>query len=134
MHGGQAFPQNEERMMKRILVIDDDVKILGLIKCLLEEAGYETIVTTNGKKGLEIQREKPADLIITDIFMPEKEGTGVLIDVRDEFPQTKVIVMSGGGVGEQVDYLELAILLGAIKAFQKPFKMQDLMNTVKSLI
>jgi DNA-binding response OmpR family regulator len=120
--------------MKRVLVIDDDVEILGLIKCLLEEAGYKTIVTTNGKKGLEIQRKTPADLIITDIFMPEKEGTGVLIDVRDEFPQTKVIVMSGGGHGEHVDFLELATLLGANKVFRKPFNMQDLMNTVKSLI
>ena len=120
--------------MKRIIVIDDDVEILKLLQHFLEGAGYETFVALNGNIGLEIQRETPVDLIITDIFMPEKQGTGLLMEVRKEFPQTKVIVMSGGGASEHVDYLELASLLGAIEVFQKPLDLQELLNTVKSII
>lgn len=120
--------------MKRILVIDDDQKITELIKIWLEEAGYEVLVALNGQEGLKIQREDPADLIITDIFMPQREGTGVLVDVYDEFPQTKVIVMSGGGASDKVDYLELARLLGAVKVFQKPFDLKELLETVQSII
>ena len=120
--------------MKRILVIDDDIKIAELIKIWLEEAGYEVQIATNGQEGLKIQREEPADLIITDIFMPHREGTGVLVDVYDEFPETKVIVISGGGASSKVDYLELAKLLGAVKVFQKPFDLKELLETVQSVI
>lgn len=119
--------------MKRILVIDDDEKIVELIKRWLEKGGYEIMTAANGAIGLEMQREAPADLIITDIFMPEKEGTQLLMEVREEFPDTKVIVMSGGGGSPHIDYLELSSLLGAVKVFQKPFEMKDLLETVNSL-
>lgn len=120
--------------MKRILVIDDDIRIAELVKILLVDAGYDVQIATNGQDGLKIQRKKPVDLIITDIFMPEREGTGVLVDVYDEFPETKVIVMSGGGASEEIDYLELAELLGAVKVFQKPFDLKELLETVQRII
>lgn len=120
--------------MKRILVIDDDIRIAELIQIWLQEAGYEVLIASDGQEGLKIQRENPVDLIITDIFMPQREGTGVLVDVYDEFPQTKVIVISGGGASDQVDYFELSRLLGAVKVFHKPFDMQELLETVQSIL
>ena len=120
--------------MKRILVIDDDIALLELIQRWLENAGYETMIATNGMKGLETQRKNPADLIITDIFMPGREGTGLLMDVRDEFPQTKVFVISGGGGVNGVDYLELAGLLGANRVFKKPFERKEFMSAVQKVV
>ena len=81
-----------------------------------------------------MQRENPADLIITDIFMPEKEGTEFIMDMSEEFSAVKVIAMSGGGNIADVDFLNLAKNLGALKTFQKPFKQADLLAAVEELL
>jgi len=120
--------------MARILVIDDDIQLRGLLRSILERAGYEVYEAANGRIGLELQRQLNSDLIITDIFMPEMEGTELLMGLRDEFPQVEVIVMSGGGNVHDVDFLELAENLGAFKAFQKPFRKHDLLMTVRSIL
>ena len=119
---------------KDILVIDDDVKLRDLIRRFLESVGHEVLIAENGEVALEIQRQTPADLIITDIFMPQKEGTEIIMDLSVEFPKTKVIAMSGGGSVTNVDYLQLAENLGALKTFQKPFKLDDLMAAVDELL
>ena len=82
--------------MVRILVIDDDNSIRNLLRRILETAGHEVIEASNGRIALDMQRQKPAELIITDIFMPEKEGTEFIMDMNEEFPAVKVIAMSGG--------------------------------------
>lgn len=120
--------------MKRVLVIDDDQYIQELLKLALEKAGYEAMVADNGDMGLDIHRETPADLIITDLFMPGKEGTQLLMEMRDEFPQTKVIVISGGGGIEGVDFLKLASHLGATQVFQKPFTITELLEAVREAL
>lgn len=120
--------------MARILVIDDDDKIRHLIRRLLEREGHEVVEAGNGRIGLEMQRENPAELIITDIFMPEMEGTEFIMDMNEEFPKVKVIVMSGGGNIPDVDFLDLARNLGALKTFQKPFKHEALLAAVEELL
>ena len=120
--------------MARILVIDDDEKLRELIRRFLERAGYEVVIAENGRVALEIQRQNPADLIITDIFMPEKEGTEFIMDITGEFPQSKVIAISGGGNVKNIDFLQLAENLGALKTFQKPFKQEELLAAVEELL
>ena len=120
--------------MARILVIDDDNTIRTLLRRILENAGHEVIEASNGRIALDMQRENPAELIITDIFMPEKEGTEVIMDMNEEFPGVKVIAMSGGGNIADVDYLNLAKNLGALKTFQKPFKQADILAAVEELL
>jgi len=120
--------------MARILIIDDDAKIRTMIRRFLEKEGYEVAEAANGRIALEMQRENPADLIITDIFMPEKEGTEFIMDMGDEFPTAKVIAMSGGGNVADVDFLQLAQNLGALKTFQKPFDHKELVAAVKELL
>ena len=120
--------------MERILVIDDDDNFRVLICLFLENAGYEVMEASNGRIALDMQRETPADLIITDIFMPEKEGTELIMDINDEFPKVKVIVMSGGGNIADIDFLNLAKNLGALKTFQKPFRQADLLAAVEELL
>ena len=66
--------------------------------------------------------------------MPEKEGTEFIMDISDEFPHAKVIAMSGGGNVADVDFLNLARNLGALKTFQKPFKQADLLAAVEELL
>ena len=120
--------------MARILVIDDDNNLRKLLRRVLESAGHEVIEASNGSLALDMQRKDPADLIITDIFMPEKDDTEFIMDMSIEFPKVKVIAMSGGGNIEGVDFLNLAENLGALKTFQKPFKQVDLLAAVKELL
>ena len=120
--------------MARILVIDDDDSLRTLLSRVLKSAGYEVLEASNGSIALEMQRSTPAELIITDIFMPEKGGTEFILDMSVEFPKTKVIAMSGGGNVNDVDFLNLAENLGALKTFQKPFKQADILAVVKELI
>ncbi len=120
--------------MAHILLIDDDSKLRTLIRRILENAGYEVAEAANGRIALDMQRENPADLIITDIFMPEKEGTEFIMDIGVEFPEAKVIAMSGGGNVADVDFLKLAENLGALKTFQKPFDHEEFLATVKELV
>ena len=120
--------------MAYILVIDDDRKIREMVCDLLEDAGHEVVGAPNGKIGLELQRQAPADLIITDIFMPEKGGPEFIMDLNDEFPQSKIIAISGGGNIKDVDYLQLAQNLGAIKTFQKPFVLKEFKAAVEEIL
>jgi len=120
--------------MARILVIDDDSSLRTLLKRFLEKAGYEVMEASNGSIALEMQRKTPADLIITDIFMPEKEGTEFIMDMSVEFPNVKVIAMSGGGNVANVDFLNLAKNLGALQTFQKPFNQKEILAAVKELL
>ena len=120
--------------MARILVIDDDEKLRSLLRRFLEGAGYEVMEASNGKVALDIQRSTPADLIITDIFMPDMEGTEIIMDMSAEFPEVKIIAMSGGGNVADVDFLNLASNLGAMRTFQKPFKQAEILAAVKELL
>ena len=117
-----------------VLVIDDDADLRELIRDSLEHEGFEVAIAANGARGLESQRRKPAHIVITDIFMPEKEGMETLIALREEFPRTQIIVMSGGGGGRQtVDYLGVARQLGAARSFRKPFDLHSLCAAVREL-
>jgi CheY-like chemotaxis protein len=119
--------------MRRILVIDDDLLVLDIIAEMLTNAGYAVVQATNGKAGVRLYRERPFDLIVTDLMMPEKDGLEVIMELRKDFPAVKVIIMSGGNI--QADhFLEPARLLGAARPLQKPFKEDQLLEAVRQVL
>lgn len=115
--------------MATILVIDDEELIRVLLRSALEAAGYEITEAANGREGLELYRKRPADLIITDILMPELNGLDMLLELTREFLDARVIAISGAG-GER-HILDVAKLLGARQTFRKPFSVPDLLNAVR---
>jgi two-component system response regulator (stage 0 sporulation protein F) len=115
--------------MATILIIDDEEIIRALLRSALEEAGYEVTEAANGRQGLELYRQKQANLVITDILMPEMNGLDMLLELTREFLHAKVIAISGAG-GEKND-LNVAKLLGARQTFQKPFSLPNLLGAVK---
>src|SRR5256885_5837857 len=80
-----------------------------------------------------LQRARPADVIVTDIFMPEMEGIETIHDLRREFPEAKIIAMSGRDPLANLDVFEVARQVGAAKTFNKPFKFEDLIAAVREL-
>src|SRR5688572_234064 len=83
--------------MQRILVIDDDEQVRALLYEILDRAGFKVVEATNGVEGLKLYRAQPADLVITDLIMPEKEGVETILELRREFPDVRVVAISGGG-------------------------------------
>ena len=120
--------------MARILVIDDEPNILMMLKRMLERAGFEVDIAVNGEEGLQLFRKFPADLIITDIVMPEKEGLETIRELKKSHPDLKIIAISGGGRIDSREYLESARLFGASKIFQKPFRQKEMVSAVKELL
>jgi DNA-binding NtrC family response regulator len=115
--------------MATILVIDDQEPIRGLLRRALEEANYEVLEASNGRLGLELYGERLAELVITDIFMPEMNGLEMMLELNRNFPEVKVIVMSGGLESEGA--LNVAKQLGARQTFQKPLDIETLLNAVR---
>jgi DNA-binding response OmpR family regulator len=120
--------------MKRILVIDDDDMLKAMLRKLLSKAGYEVAVAENGIDALRLQQEKPADLILTDIIMPEMEGIETIREFCKKYPATKIIAMSGGGRIDPDQYLTIARRLGAQRTFVKPFKSAEILAAVSELL
>jgi DNA-binding response OmpR family regulator len=121
--------------MKRILVIDDDRDVRICILDNLEAAGYSVFGAENGNTGIAIFRSDPVDLVIVDLFMPEKEGIETIIELRKGFPDLKILAISGGipGYGPD-DFLHIAQKLGADGSLDKPFTMQHLLSVIGDLL
>lgn len=118
----------------RILVIDDDEQIRTLLRQVMEWAGHEVFEAANGREGMVKQSRVQADLVITDLIMPEQEGLETITLLKKEYPQVKIIAISGGGRIGPDAYLPAAQELGADRAFTKPFDVRELAATVKELL
>lgn len=121
--------------MNSILVIDDDVDVRQCVREILEHTGYSVLEAENGSVGLGLFRRNNVDLVIVDLFMPEKEGIETIIELRKEFPDLKIIAISGGIPGYGPDnFLNIAQKLGANSSLDKPFNMEQLLAAVKKLL
>jgi DNA-binding NtrC family response regulator len=121
-------------MMSRILVIDDDEQFRGMLCQVLGREGYEVVEAKNGREGMARFRAAPTDLVITDILMPDQEGLQTIRELRHEFPEAKIIAISGGGPGGTLNFLKAATLMGAQRALWKPFDLDDLRQAVREVL
>jgi len=120
--------------MTLILVVDDDNQIRGMLRRLLEKEGYEVVEAIDGTEAMRLYQERPVDLVITDLIMPNKEGIETIIELRRIFPEVKIIAISGGGRVGPATYLSMAEKLGASRIFTKPFENDELLTAVKELV
>lgn len=115
---------------KRVLVVDDLSSLRSSLGKLLTSAGYEVILAAHGAEAARLWRERQPDLVILDMFMPEKDGIETIVELRAYSPGIPIIAMSGGGAYNQVDVLQAAGLLGAVATIEKPFAQQEMMDLV----
>jgi DNA-binding NtrC family response regulator len=120
--------------MERILIIDDEQQIRSMLRLMLERDGYEVVEAPDGIEGIKAYRQNPADLIITDLIMPNKDGIGMIIELQKEFPDVKIIAMSGGGLNKPEGYLKGAKKLGAACTLTKPIDREKMLRAVKNII
>ncbi|NGZ03023.1 MAG: response regulator [Nitrospira sp. WS238] len=119
--------------MPSVLVVDDQDQVRQLIRETLEQAGYEVEEARDGKEGVERYRMKPVDLVIMDILMPDQNGLEGIMVLRREFPDSRVIAMTGGSETIGIlNVLDFAKMLGARRTLQKPFDLKVLLDMVAS--
>ena len=129
--------------MGSILIIDAEEDIRDALQMVLESVGHDVKVASNGNEAVELQRGEPADLIITDVIMPGKDGVETIKEIRQEFPGIRIIAISGGGGVQPTEYVPEAITTtaylaaakeaGADMVFTKPFERKELIRAVDDL-
>lgn len=120
--------------MARILIIDDEPEVLRVLKRILEKEGHSVAEAPDGEAALQQFEGHPADLVITDIFMPGMDGIEFLMHVRTAFPQARVVAMSGGGILPRDQILGDATHLGAHVVLQKPFTREEVLQAVEQAL
>ncbi|HEX6361509.1 MAG TPA: response regulator [Albitalea sp.] len=120
--------------MARILVIDDDAAVRDTIARVLRRAGHEVDMAENGVEGIRAYRRGGHTLVITDLYMPEKEGIETIMELRAERPDLPILAVSGGLHGDITGPLIDAELIGANATLAKPFTNEELQAAVERLL
>ena len=116
--------------MTTLLLIDDDPMITEPLARQLSAAGYDVLVTHNGRSGLEIAQTSQPDLVVLDVMMPEMDGWEVCQKLR----QSSIVpILMLTALGEEVDRI-LGLELGADDYLAKPFSMRELKARIKALL
>lgn len=119
--------------MARILIIEDDDLLRGLLVQTLTEAGHTVFQASDGRQGCDLFLTTSADLVLTDIIMPGQEGIETILKLRHQRPSVAIIAMSGGATHSRF-YLDIAAKLGAHRVLAKPFLPADLMKLIDEVL
>jgi DNA-binding NtrC family response regulator len=120
--------------MKNILVVDDDTSILRIITDALGDQ-YTIHASETVSHAEDIITSTNIDLLIADLVIPERNGIDMIMEFRKQYPEMKIMAISGGGgITGRFDYLPIAKLVGAEITLKKPFGIYDLRSSVKQLI
>jgi DNA-binding NtrC family response regulator len=117
--------------VKRILVVDDEEPIRSMLTQMLSHEGFEVDTAENGEVAMDLISRHAYDLIITDMIMPVKDGLKLIMELLRDYPEQKILAISGGGAIKAERYLSMAGYLGDdIATLEKPFKRETLLTLV----
>jgi len=138
MTAARRVLRDDAPIRSRILVIDDDAPLRHSIRRALEQAGHDVLEAPDGATGVRLYRERGADVVILDIFMPERDGLEVIQNLQADGRHVKIVAMSGGGqsgqADVQMDTLKAAAVFGAARTLPKPVALKELLVTVHDLL
>jgi DNA-binding NtrC family response regulator len=128
LHNAEPSISASER--RRIMVVDDDAGIRRSLHVLLSRAGHEVLQAADGLEAIRLWRNGGADLVITDLHMPNKDGIQTILELLTHTPGIPIIAMSGGGQTKRLDLLGNVTLLGSVLTIEKPFTLSEMMSVV----
>jgi len=119
----------------KILMVEDEAMVRFALKVLLESHGHEIIEASNGREGVAKLGDEPVDVVITDVLMPEADGTAVIKAARQLQPEPRIIAISGGGARLPASLcLTLSEAFGADRVLFKPFDNEELLAAVGEVL
>jgi CheY-like chemotaxis protein len=120
--------------MATVLVIDDDAAMRRMLVKTLSVKGHDVVEAENGQEGLELVEQRKPAVVITDILMPKTEGVETITKMRERFPKTKIIAISGGGISRNLMFLDVARALGVDATLAKPFRPAEIVDAVAKVL
>ena len=120
--------------MTSILLVDDDDQFRTMLAEVLTVAGYDVREASDGNQGTRLYESWPADLLITDLVMPDKEGLEMILEMKRMHSGVKIIAISGGGRHGSEDYLKIAMAFGAERVLAKPFSHWEILEAIKQVL
>jgi two-component system, chemotaxis family, chemotaxis protein CheY len=117
-----------------ICVIDDDAAVRRTLCTHLEKAGFRTLEAANGTDGIKTVRESSPAVAVVDIIMPDQEGLSTIKELKLKSPSTRILAVSGGGLGDANRYLHFASQLGADDTLAKPFRQKEFLERIERLL
>lgn len=127
-----------------VFLVADDTKFYRQSIChILEQAGHKVIAACDGKEASKILSESDIDFLVSDIYMPEKDGYELILETNKKFPHIKIIAMTAGtpSLGNQTvnrddagDVLQTAALFGADAIMPKPFEAPAFLQAIKDVL
>lgn len=120
--------------MAKILLLEDDASLRQMLGISLQEMGHTVVAASSGEEASVLQEQEGADVLLTDILMPHKEGLEIIMEFRREWPQVAIVAMSGGGRMSGGHYLHMAKGLGASAVLDKPFSNEALAAAIQSAL
>ena len=121
-------------MATRILLVEDNEQLRNTLARLLMREGYDVSEAANGRLALQQMSQHAADVVVTDMLMPEMEGVEMILSLRRRHPGVKIIAVSGGGISSPENYLKIAGALGSDKTMTKPLVPGELIEAIRALI
>lgn len=119
--------------MLRILVIDDESAVRDAVSVALRRAGHEPVPVRNGQDGLAALQNGRFDAVVTDMFMPQRDGIELILALRSAPHPVPVLAMSGGSAYGADGVLPMARMLGAEATLRKPFLPSELVAAVEAI-
>lgn len=118
--------------MARILVIEDEAELRKVLEKALQSAGHTVTTAPDGYEGMKSYRASPSDVVVTDLFMPNQDGIETMISLKREFPDAKIVAISGNISAGAM--LSVAKRLGALTVLEKPFAIDALLAAVNKAL
>lgn len=120
--------------MARILVVDDEADFRRIVSRMLTAGGHQVEEAVDGQQAIEAYRARPSDLVLADLYMPAVDGVEAIIRLRHEFPEVRIIAVSGGGHLGTEDVLKIAANVGAQATLSKPVEKKTLLAAVQQVL
>ncbi len=122
--------------MAKILIVDDDKNYRSAIGRMLRKMHHDVVEAENGRDAISSYKKSVIDIVITDILMPEKDGIELIMELKKEFRDVKIIAITGGiaKYNNSVNMLDQAKFLGACRVIEKPFENEELTAAVNEIL
>lgn len=116
-----------------VLLIDDDMFVRSTLEDTLTEAGYSVTAFADGREAVRRIADLRADLVVTDLLMPNMDGVELIRQLRSQKPGLKILAISGGGPNIGLQLLDIAGKMGANRTLPKPFSPLEFVEAVRAL-
>ena len=117
---------------KTVLLVEDDSDLRDMLGQTLQRAGFTVVTAVHGADALTKLRTLDADIVVTDILMPEMDGFELIRALRAKWPQLPIVAMSG--IDDTPNFRNLALKFGAKAALSKPVNRAHLVDLIRDVI